>query len=81
LTLALQRAGQQIAAATLFGFVSPRFDAKSLTDPVLKGVDLLQQELGAAAFARAMGTGAAMTQRDIESYALEQIDKALAALA
>lgn len=80
LVLALQRAGEPTAAATVFGFVSPRFDAKSLPELVLQGVDLLQQELGAAAFTQTMSIGAAMTQREIERYAIEQIDKALAKL-
>ena len=80
LVLALQRAGEPAAAATVFGFVSPRFDAKSLPELVLVGVDLLQQEMGAGTYTKMMSTGAAMTQREIERYAIEQIDKALAKL-
>jgi hypothetical protein len=80
LVLALQRAGEPVAAATLFGFVSPRVDARSRPEEVQEGIDLLQQELVATAFAQAMNAGAAMTQREIERYAVEQIDKALAKL-
>jgi hypothetical protein len=80
LVLALQRAGEPAAAATVYGFVSPRFDAKSLPDLVLKGVDLLQQEMGHEIYTKTLSIGAAMTQREIERYAIEQIDKALAKL-
>jgi hypothetical protein len=80
LVLALQRAGEPAAAATVHGFVSPRFDAKTLPEHVLKAVDALQQEMGARTFAQAMSIGAAMTQREIERYAIEQIDRALAKL-
>ena len=80
LVLALQGVGEPTAAATVFGFVSPRFDMKALPEPVLKGVDLLRQEMGAAEFAQTMSIGAAMTQREIERFALDQIDRALAKL-
>jgi hypothetical protein len=80
LVLALQHAGEPTAAATVYGFVSPRFDAKSLPEPVLEAVDLLQRHMGASAFAQTMSIGAAMTQREIERYAVAQIDKALAKL-
>ncbi len=80
LVVALQRAAEPAAAATVYGFVSPRFDAKSLPELVLQSVDLLRQEMAASAFARAMSIGAAMTQREIERYAIEQIDKTLAKL-
>jgi hypothetical protein len=80
LTLALQRAGELVAATTLLGFVSPRFDARLMPEPMLNGIALLQQELGTSAFEQAMSRGATMTQREIENYAREQIDKALAKL-
>ncbi len=80
LVVALQRAGEPTAAATVFGFVSPRFDVKSLPELVLEGVDMLQREMGADAYKKTMSIGAAMTQREIERYAIEQIDKALAKL-
>ncbi len=80
LALALQLAGEAIAAATLFGFVLPRLDKRSLSEPVLQGIDGLQQDIGAAGFAQTRNAGDAMTQPDIERYAVEQIDKALAKL-
>jgi tetratricopeptide (TPR) repeat protein len=80
LTLALQLAGEPAAAATLYGFVSPRLNARSLPEPVREGIDALQHELGASAFAETMNIGAAMTQPEVERYAVEQIDKALAKL-
>ena len=36
LALALQLAGEAIAAATLFGFVLTRLDKRSLSEPVLR---------------------------------------------
>src|SRR5262249_45122954 len=75
LTLALQRAGELVAAATLLGFVSPRFDIRSMPEPVLEGIASLKQELRAADFAQATSAGAAMTQREIENYAREQIER------
>jgi hypothetical protein len=80
LALALQLAGEPVAAATLFGFVLTRVDKRTLPEQGLKGIDELQQELGEAAFTRAKNAGAAMAQREIERYASEQIDKALAKL-
>ena len=80
LVLTLQRAGEPAAAATVHGFVSPRFDAKTLPEPVLTAVNALEHEMGASAFAQTMSIGAAMTQREIERYAIEQIDRTLAKL-
>jgi hypothetical protein len=81
LLLALHRAGEPVAAGTLYGFVSRRLNVRSLPVPMLQGIDELQQQLGPAVFTRTASIGAAMTQPEIERYAVAQIDDALAKLA
>jgi tetratricopeptide (TPR) repeat protein len=80
LIVLLERLGENGAAATLHGALSPMFDASVFLIEFPDVVGRLRRALGEAAFEEHGGKGASMAQHEVTDYALERINQAIAQL-
>jgi hypothetical protein len=80
LVVTFERIGRSAPAAALHGFLSLKFDSSKFLAEFPETVARLREDLGIAAFDEQVKTGAAMTQKGAEDYALEAIGHALASL-
>jgi predicted ATPase/class 3 adenylate cyclase len=79
LVVVLERVHSAEAAATLHGFLAPRFDSTGILAEFPEALARLRRDLGEAAFERQCVKGASMSQEEAAAFAIVEIDRALAA--